>query len=199
MTRAPLRQPDLLRAFSQGRSGRRQFWSLYALFAIPALGVFLVGFFSPGFDASEVLVLGGGLWALMLFVPVTLGMARRFHDIGWRGLWAAPQIIALISAIAVIAGASLMRPPSSSSCLGSVLRLGVDNELFTLPQPTEEQRADCLAEMEKLGAHFERQERVRAISLSVAGLIHLITLGFLGKRSQPGPNQYGPNPLEAAK
>lgn len=193
-------QRDFLREFALGRSGRMQFWSFYVLFALPSAGFAIAGL--PIYSRwRETLLALANVWGVALIVPVTFAMARRFHDIGWRGLWAIPQLCAIFFAfIVIVTFPTLFRPDMSASCLlpHRLLNLTPIHDPANRPPLLSTPEQDAVCEADRAArARYDAQQR--SASLAVTGLataLHLATLALMARNSQPGPNPYGPNPTE---
>ena len=131
-------QRDYLSIMAEGRAGRRQFWSFYALMALPALGLVLTALATGRTDGTPLLILAAMAWVTLLFLPVTMLMARRFHDLGLRGRIALGQFAAVIAALAAILLYPVVYPrPSVAACVNFGMILRLDD-----PSGTSERRSD---------------------------------------------------------
>ena len=192
------KQPNFLRTLGEGRAGRQQFWSFYALFFFPTAGFAIAGLLADSGNWRGVFFAIAIFWAIALIVPVTVAMARRLHDIGHPGGWSLVQIASIVIAFAtLLTYPALFRPPFDFSCASIALGPKTDgSNLFALPQMTPERKTACEAE-KTARDHFDaRRNIVNTVAISVAAIVHGTTLLFLQRRSQSGPNKYGPNPHE---
>lgn len=187
--------PDLFVAMSAGRARRPEFWRAYSLVFIPAAGLCLAALFADrGYERGAMFACAA-LWGLAWVVPVTIAMARRFHDLGHTGRWAAPQLAALFLALALAVGYEAVAPgPKFPSGCASRLLLSLNRDGTLAPglERSEAARAACDAHRAASDAHEARRDTTIVAAFWFFGLVHLGTLGVLATPSQHGPNRYGP-------
>ena len=191
-------QRDYLSVMAEGRAGRPQFWSFYALMALPTAGLVLAALSARTTEGTPLLIIAAMAWITLLFLPATMLMARRFHDLGWRGRNALGQFAAVIAALTAILLYPVVYPrPSVAACVNFGMILRLDD-----PSGTSERRSDseeCTAARSAAEAYDIRFRTIQIALATVAGAAHLATLAAMARPSQPGPNSYGPNPQEVTK
>ena len=72
---------------SSGRSPRSEYWYFFLFMLI--VDTCLMTF-------REIGVLATGIVGLATFVPFTMLLIRRFHDIGWSGWWASYPLVGFV-------------------------------------------------------------------------------------------------------
>ena len=72
---------------SSGRSPRSEYW--YFLLFMLIVDTCLMNF-------TEIGVLATGIFGLATFVPFTMLLIRRFHDIGWSDWWASYPLVGFV-------------------------------------------------------------------------------------------------------
>lgn len=98
-----------LRRFAdfEGRSGRREFWSFFFLYAILLLGATFILYLDMGADESPGpigLVIGGAaaITGIGFIVPFVAVQVRRFHDQDKPGWFALLNLIPYVGIIIVL-------------------------------------------------------------------------------------------------
>ncbi len=152
-----------------GRARRSEYWYFYLFNLLVSIGLSMI----------PVVNLFGGLWSLAVLIPTWAVTVRRFHDIGKSGWW---FLVMMIPGI-VFAGVFFY----------FIFKLVMDAQAMGIS--AEEMANDYEVVWDLIKA--------QSSSLKLMGILFLVGIAvfvwqivWLVTDSEPGENQYGPNPKE---
>ena len=153
-----------------GRARRSEYWYFYLFNLLVSMGIGLI----------PIINLFGGLWALAVLIPTLAVTVRRFHDIGKSGWWFLVMMIPGILFFGVF--------------LYFCVKLALDAQAMGIDIENLEDYETILDLM-----------RAQSTSLILMGVLLIVSMAvfvwqivWLVTDSEPGENQYGPNPKEVA-
>ncbi len=155
-------------AIFSGRAPRSEYWwfLLFVLLVGVPLGFVDAALFGPGPTGQPRSVLGG-IWQLAMLVPLLASGWRRMHDTGRSGLFLVYPLLASAGTLAFLA--------FGAGASVAALRRGAEGLATLLGSAT--------------GV-------IGLVAMLVVLVSPLLVLWWLARPSEPGPNAYGPNPLE---
>ncbi len=154
-----------------GRARRSEYWYFYLLNLLVSLGIGFIPFIN----------LLSPLWALAVLIPTIAVAVRRFHDIGKSGYWLLLMMLpgVVFSIIFFI----------------FIMQIIMDTNTFGLNVEDLEDY-DTIIELVMNHSSMLIAMGASLILSIITGVWQLVWLVF---DSEPGENQYGPNPKETIK
>lgn len=183
-------------AVFSGRAPRKEYWYfiLFSTIILILLTILdeLLGTYSYFLGPEEPIGIINGIYSLLILMPLYAVLVRRLHDVGRSGWWLVWSIIPLI--VLLIIGAML--PDDKVSELESIIN---NYSIY------QDNYGDSVVLQEEVINQKNEDANIKVIYyiLIIGGMLFFVFELFMSlaisyfsfKKSQPGRNKYGPNPL----
>jgi len=184
-------------AVFSGRARRKEYWyfilvNAVILFLLSMLDNVLGTYFYI-FGPQEPIGIINALYSVLVIIPAAAVLIRRLHDVGKSGWWLFWQIASIVTILIVASMLPDYKVTDSlapSSINSTVAEHKKDNSV--VPETT------LAPEYEDVEVMNRKLMWLGAVAL-LQLFYTLIIFYFLVKKSQPGQNKYGTNPLNIAR
>ncbi len=186
-----------------GRASRSEFWWFWAFHFLVPLALFVVLLASPRLQSSAALAPILVYFALVLYVVTLPGvfcaMIRRRHDMGKSGTMSGiiygATLLIVFAAIAYFA-----QEIANHGMFEKTREVAIEAGIHEDPAKALIAGPFILLGGLVEGLIFAAIVITVALTIGIPAAIALLVLGAgLARRSDPGPNQYGPNPSEVSQ